>query len=231
MKSTVRNLPDWVPGTGFKRAAARWYKTLMKTAGKPFSFVQKQMAEGAAAPSYVQALLEKGAGKLSAEDIHVIKWSAASLYTGGADTTVSSITSFYLAMALNPLVQKKAQEEIDRVIGTERLPTFADRDQLPYVDAIVKEVLRWHPSAPMGVPHAVTDDDVYEGHFIPRGSILMPNIWGFMHDPKTFKNPGAFNPDRYLGPHPETDPHTLCFGFGRRICPGRELADSSIWLR
>ena len=227
----MRNLPDWFPGTGFKRTAARWYKTLQQTASQPYAFVKKQVSEGTAQPSYVQALLEKGAGKMTAEEEFVAKWSAASLYTGGADTTVSSITCFFLAMALNPLVQKKAQEEIDRVIGTDRLPTFADRDDLPYVNAVVKEVLRWHPVVPMGLPHVVAEDDLYAGYYIPKGSMLLANIHGFMHDPATFKNPEVFNPDRFLGPNPETDPHTLCFGFGRRICPGRKLADASVFLR
>lgn len=153
-----------------------------------------------------------------------------SLYSGGADTTVSSMHCFYLAMTLFPEAQKKAQEEIDRVIGSERLPSFEDRPSLPYVDALVKEVLRWHPVAPMGLPHVANADDVYEGMFIPKGAMLIPNIWLMMHDPETFKDPFTFNPARFLGEEPETDPHTLCFGFGRRICPGRELADASVYL-
>ena len=80
-------------------------------------------------------------------------------------------------MSLYPEVQRKTQEEIERVIGTDRLPTFDDRDNLPYVDAIVKEALRWHPVAPMGVPHMTTEDDIYEGYFIPKGALLLPNIW------------------------------------------------------
>lgn len=76
-----------------------------------------------------------------------------------------------------PEAQRKAQEEIDRVVGTARLPTFNDRANLPYVDALVKEVLRWHPVAPMGLPHTSTEDDICEGYFIPKGSTLLPNIW------------------------------------------------------
>lgn len=153
-----------------------------------------------------------------------------SLYSGGADTTVSSMHCFFLAMTLFPEVQRKAQAEIDAVIGSDRLPTFEDRPNLPYVDALVKEVLRWHPVAPMGLPHVTSADDVYEGMFIPKGTMLIPNIWLFMHDPATFKNPDTFTPERFLGPNPEPDPHTLCFGFGRRVCPGRELADASVYL-
>lgn len=80
-------------------------------------------------------------------------------------------------MMLHPEVQRKAQEEIDRVVGTERLPGVADREKLPYIDAIVKEVLRWNPVAPMGLPHMTTEDDVCEGYLIPKGALLLPNIW------------------------------------------------------
>lgn len=80
-------------------------------------------------------------------------------------------------MILFPEVQQKAQEEIDRVVGTGRLPEVADRPNLPYLNAMVKEVLRWHPVAPMCLPHMTTEDDICEGYFIPKGSYIMPNVW------------------------------------------------------
>lgn len=80
-------------------------------------------------------------------------------------------------MTLEPGVQRKAQEEIDRVVGATRVPGVADRANLPYVDAVVKEILRWHPVAPMGLPHMSVEDDMWEGYFIPKGSLLMSNIW------------------------------------------------------
>jgi cytochrome P450 len=79
-----------------------------------------------------------------------IKWSAASLYAGGGDATVSFLHTFFLAMQLYPEVQRRAQEEIDRVIGNDRLPTLADRPNLPYIEVVIKEVLRWNPVAPLG---------------------------------------------------------------------------------
>lgn len=84
---------------------------------------------------------------------------------------------FFLAMTLFPDVQRKAQEEIDRVVGSGRLPGFQDRENLPYIDAIVKEVLRWHPVAPMSLAHVTTEDDICEGYLIPKGALLLPNIW------------------------------------------------------
>ena len=131
---------------------------------------------------------------------------------------------------LLPDIQKKAQEEIDMVVGTDRLPSFEDRASLPYVDAIVKEVFRWHPILPMLFPHVSSSDDIYNGMFIPKGTLLIPNVWLFLHDEANYKEPALFNPERYLGPEPEMDPRTMCFGFGRRICAGRELADKSVFL-
>jgi hypothetical protein len=122
---------------------------------------------GTAVPSYVSELLENK--EITPEMEYNIKWSAASFYSGGADTvriissrfspfslkwcfviqTVSVVHSFFLAMLLHPEVQRKAQEEVDRVIGNDRFPTLADQPNLPYVEAVVKEVLRWGPVAPL----------------------------------------------------------------------------------
>lgn len=146
------------------------------------------------------------------------------------EQTVSTMSCFFLAMMVFPDVQRKAQKEIDAVVGPNRLPTVDDRDRLPYVNAIVKEALRWHPVTPIGLPHVATEDDIYEGYLIPKDAVIMPMIWGFMHDPKLFNDPSTFKPERFLGERPEMDPHELAFGFGRRICPGRILADISVWL-
>lgn len=80
-------------------------------------------------------------------------------------------------MTLFPEVQHKAQEELDRVVGTSRLPTYEDRQNLPYIDALMKEVLRWHPIVPMGLPHKTDQEDVINGYLIPKDSMLIPNTW------------------------------------------------------
>jgi hypothetical protein len=171
-----------------------WKKNLEKVADKPYDFVQRRMEAGKHEPSYLANLFKTdGYPTSGSEEELVAKWTAASLYTGGADTvgfasgsnavpadelqTVCSIETFFLAMTLYPQVQRKAQDEIDRVLGAGRLPKVADRASLPYIDAVVKEVLRWHPVAPMGIPHMSVADDIYEGYFIPKGSLVMPNIW------------------------------------------------------
>ncbi|TDL20092.1 cytochrome P450 oxidoreductase OrdA-like protein, partial [Rickenella mellea] len=225
----LRYIPDWMPGAGFKLFAEECSKMVKESTDKPHAFVRRQMANGKAIPSFTSALLEMNPDA-DAEGEFMIKKSASALYGGGTDTTVSALYGFYLAMLLNPQVQKKGQAELDVVIGTDRLPCFEDRSRLPYIEAIVKEVLRWNPVLPMGLPHASAHDDVYNGYLIPRGSILLANIWQFTHDPATYHQPFEFKPERFLEDKPERDPHTLSFGFGRRICPGKELADSSIFL-
>ncbi|KIM67833.1 hypothetical protein SCLCIDRAFT_1189995 [Scleroderma citrinum Foug A] len=227
----LRYVPEWFPGAGFKRMAREWNATLQDMVDQPYKFVKDQMAAGIAPKSFTSNLLQ--GRTLSEEDEHNIKWSAASLYSGGADTTVSAIYSFFLAMTLFPEAQKKAQAEIDAIIGSDRLPTFADRDSLLYVEALAKEVFRWNVVAPTGVPHRVSADDVHNGYFIPKGTLVITNVWYMLHDPSVYADPMEFNPDRFLpreGKEPEPDPRDVCFGFGRRICPGLHLADASVWL-
>lgn len=91
------------------------------------------------------------------------------LSTGGSETTSAALSSFFLVMTLYPDIQRKAQEEIDQVVGHERLPTFDDRQKLPFVECILREIYRWATPSNMGVTHRLMEDDVYEGYFIPAG--------------------------------------------------------------
>ncbi|KAG1847833.1 cytochrome P450 [Suillus subalutaceus] len=234
-------VPVWFHGAGFKRTARKWRETLEEMVSAPHKLVKDQMVAGTAPVSFTSTLLE--GSHVSAEEDHAVKWSAFSLYAGGADATVSATYSFFLAMTLFPDVQKKAQAEIDAVVGPDRLPTFADRDSLPYTEALVKEVLRWNVVVPTGFAHCVTEDDIHDGYYIPKGTLIMPNIWFMLNDSRTYANPEQFNPERFLaknGKEPETEPRTMCFGFGRRICPGvsnshqltnsLHLANAAIWI-
>ncbi|KAG0702313.1 cytochrome P450 [Suillus ampliporus] len=227
----LAKVPEWFPGAGFKRIAREWHKTVEELAAAPHKFVKDQMAAGIALESFTSNLLE--GRTVSMEEEHIVKWTAASLYAGGADTTVSATYSLFLAMSLFPDVQRKAQAEIDAVVGPDRLPSFADRDSLPYIEALAKEVLRWNAVVPTSVAHRVTEDDIHDGYHIPKGSLIIANIWFMLNDPRTYADPSQFNPERFLakdGKGPETDPRTICFGFGRRICPGLHLADASVWI-
>ncbi|KAI1433867.1 cytochrome P450 oxidoreductase OrdA-like protein [Xylaria sp. CBS 124048] len=222
----MKYIPDWLPGADFKRLAKKWQASLIKTADKPFEFAQRRIAKGQAGKSYVSDF----GSDLSSEDQYMVKWTAAALYSGGSDTTVNTVAAFFLAISLYPEVQQRAREEIDQVIGTGRLPKFDDRDNLPYINAVVKEALRWHPVLPLVIPHTTSADDMFKGYFIPKDAIVVPNVWWFTHDPAVYKNPSTFDPSRFLGANPCPDPRDHIFGYGRRICPGRFFAYTSIWL-
>ena len=173
--------------------------------------------------------------------------------------TVSALGSFFLAMVLNPDVQRKAQRELDQVVGPHRLPDFADQPSLPYVDAIVKETLRWHPVLPLGIPHRTVADDELEGYFVPKGTVVLCNVWcvavswsmllgvraqrsaaglrrACMRDPTAYEDPEEFRPERFirdgkLDPSVR-DPSAFVFGFGRRYVRLRSVSpECNHWQR
>jgi cytochrome P450 len=141
--------------------------------------------------------------------------------------------TFFLAMTVFPEVQKTASEEIDRFIGGDRLPVATDRDKLPYIEAIMKETHRWHSVLPMCLPHCSTEEDTCRGYRIPKGAILLPNNWHFTHDSDVYPDPMTFRPERHLNTldhEAEPDPRKFIFGYGRRICPGRHVADNALFI-
>ena len=115
---------------------------------------------------------------------------------------------------------KKAQEELDRVVGKGGLPDFSHIGNLPYIDALVKEILRWSPPLPIGLPKRLMQDDVYRGYLIPAGTTMIENVWGILHDPNVYPDPDSFNPDRFLKDgkiNPLVfNPEDRVFGSGRR---------------
>jgi len=123
-------------------------------------------------------------------------------------------------MVLNPEVMKKAQEELDRVVGRGHLPDFSDRENLPYINAVVKELLRWSPPAPISIPNRTMQDDVYRGYFIPAGATVIQNVWAICRDPNIYPDPETFNPDRFLKDGKIDplvfSPEDRVFGAGRR---------------
>ncbi|KAK7994542.1 hypothetical protein PG991_016130, partial [Apiospora marii] len=212
MVPILRHFPDWLPGMSFKQTAREWKATLIDLVERPSGLVRKQMAEGRNNTSVLSLAYEKSPN-MNEEEEHIVKWASGALYSGGADTSVSTMSTFFLVMSLFPEAQRKAQEEIDRVIGTDRLPTLADRERLPYVGAVMSECLRFHPIAPMGLPHEATADDVYEGYLIPKGAIVLSSQ---CRDESVYPEPETFNPERFLGPNPAPHPEFV-FGFGRRV--------------
>ncbi|KJZ68017.1 hypothetical protein HIM_12592 [Hirsutella minnesotensis 3608] len=231
----MKYLPDGFPGTSFKETARQWSAITQRAADVPYSFVRQQIKRGNHRQSYVSRILEERKNNrdgitLGRDDEDAIKWTAATLYIAGSDTMVSSLSSFILAMVLFPDVQRRAQDEIDCVVGSSRLPRLQDRDKLPYIKALVKEVFRWLPPGPMGIAHMSEEDSISNGYLIPKGAILLPAIWWFCHNPEFHLNPSSFDPERYMEPRNESDPATIVFRFGRRVCPGQYLAEYNLFI-
>ncbi|TCD62443.1 hypothetical protein EIP91_006905 [Steccherinum ochraceum] len=204
----------------------------------PLDTVKTTMISGAVRPSFSSRLLDRHLvnGKFdfaALEEEGDIRDAASTLYGAGSETTISVLTVFVLAMVLHPEVYAKAQEETDRVVGSDRLPELEDRESLPYLDAVIKEVYRWHAPLPMGFPHYITREDEYKGRRIPKNTMIIGNIWGMSRDNHLYDNPERFLPERFIVPEGSlepADPRTYVFGFGRRMCPGKSFAESSLFM-
>ncbi|EAU87749.2 cytochrome P450 [Coprinopsis cinerea okayama7 len=233
----MRHIPTWAPFSSFKRKALETRKAVEDMMEIPFQLVKQEMKSGVAIPSYTSSLLESRRnpedGSVDAEDEEDIKGSAGTLYAGeslfSASPMITSalLHTFVLAMVLHPDVLKKVQTELDQVVGNHRLPTLEDRPSLPYFECVLKEVLRWNPLVPLGMPHRLMDDDYYRDYLIPKNSTVLVNIYSILRD---CPNSDAFYPERYLEDPSLPDPKTIIFGFGRRVCPGRFLADASVFM-
>ncbi|KAJ6807791.1 cytochrome P450 98A2 [Iris pallida] len=180
--------------------------------------------ESGARQHFVDALLTlQEKYDLSEDTIIGLLWD---MITAGMDTTVITVEWAMAELVKNPRVQKKVQEEMDRVIGKDRIMTEADFPNLPYLQCVVKESLRLHPPTPLMLPHKATANVKLGGYDIPRGSIVHVNVWAIARDPQVWKNPLEFRPERFEEEDIDIKGHdyrVLPFGAGRRVCPGAQL--------
>ncbi|KAF8207028.1 cytochrome P450 [Mycena galopus ATCC 62051] len=188
--------------------------------------VKRELVENTAQPSMAAYSLAKQA-EFGLTDVE-IAYSLSAPWAAGVGTTIGTIEVFLLAMILFPDVQKKAQAEIDAVVGQSKCPGFENHDALPYVQALIKEVTRWRCIAPTGVPHSTSKDDVYRGMFIPKGATVYANIYAMTTDPEIFPDPDEFKPERFLDPQLRN--YSVPFGFGRRLCPGQNVALQTLFI-
>ncbi|CDO75751.1 hypothetical protein BN946_scf184921.g27 [Trametes cinnabarina] len=223
---SLRFVPAWCPGAKFKREAARARVTVRNVLQLPWAHTLDAMSNGSVKNSMVTAFMEHIVqlhGQEAVQETEVAQNTVAVAYAAGADTTLSSIQAFFSIMASCPEVQRKAQAELDVVVGSTRLPDSPDIDALPYVSAVIKECLRWHTVVPLAVPHRLIEDDEYRGYLIPKGTLVIPNVCPFDFKPERFMKDGRLDPDIL-------DPSEYAFGYGRRICPGQQFAQSSLFL-
>jgi len=230
----LKYVPEWVPGADFKRIVRQGRVFSQALREVPFAETKRRMAVGEVQSCFTaHALRDLESEPDQFYQEHTVKNVAAMMYAAGTDTTVSSLSTFFLAMLANPDAQKKAQQEIDSIVGRGNLPGFSDEDALPYVAAVVKEVLRWRNVVPFGIAHYLPVEDEYRGYRLPAGSLVFGNVWAILHDENTYPDPYAFKPERFLlngKLNPAVKDPQAAFGFGRRICPGRYMATSSIWI-
>ncbi|KAJ3724044.1 cytochrome P450 [Lentinula raphanica] len=248
----LKYVPYWFPGASFKRKAREWNGIQSATVTPPFMEVKQAMANGNAEDCFSLRCLrnvknpDPRPDRLSSEE-EIIKETAGTMYEGGADTGITALRTFLLAMIRFPHVQRQAQEELDRVVGKDRLPDHEDldKDTLPYLRAVIYECLRWQPILPLAFPHLVDVDDTYKGYHIPKGSTVISNLWAIFHDEKIYGpiDVHTFEPKRWLLKTSDVergekwkintnmlDPTTLTFGFGRRVCPGKHMGLSSLLI-
>ncbi|KAL4890650.1 cytochrome P450 [Aspergillus ambiguus] len=152
------------------------------------------------------------------------------LADAGLETTSAVMQIFILALLTYPHFISRAQQEIDGVIGPDRLPTLSDRENLPYTAAVVEETLRWRSMAPGGVPHATLQEDSFRGYKIPKGAMVIPLHWSMSFDERHFESPLEFHPERWIGRDADDGTFTNFFGYGRRVCTGRHIARNSLFL-
>ncbi|KAG1829844.1 cytochrome P450 [Suillus variegatus] len=230
-------LPDWCWGSSIKRDARTSTNHMRQMTDIPFRHAQDHMVENLAIGQF--SMVAENLQRIEKQDQTsrslfegALKKAATTAIVGSYETTTSVVMTFALAMVLYPDVQRRAQAEIDSVVGGDRLPTFEDRTSLPYIESVLRETLRWQPVVPLGVPHVTTSDDTYDGYFIPKGTVVMCNIWGISRDEKRYPEASRFMPERFLdvnGALTDDNPAGFVFGFGRRACPGRYAADASLW--
>lgn len=228
-------LPSWFPGAWHVRYIKEKRPMILHAIQHPVSVIRQQLVDGTANPSFVSQQLNDliREGGLTPENQYDLSIVAHMIFGGGSETTWNTLTTFIACMLMNPEVQRKGQEELDRVVGRGRLPDFTDRDSLPYIECVMKETMRWHPVAPLAMPRRAIEDDEYHGMYIPKGAMVIANIRSLTWDERRFHDARSFKPERFL-PKPEGAgevlPPSFAFGWGRRICPGRYLADDVVWI-
>ncbi|MCJ1379692.1 hypothetical protein MMC17_002794 [Xylographa soralifera] len=249
----MSNLVDFLPflqrlPSPMKSRGQKLHRGLVETYGTAIANIEKRQQSGLETKDCLAKTMLHVKHEQELDDLDMAILASAFLI-GGVETTAAIMQWFSALIPAYPDIQKRAQAELDTVVGRDRLPTVEDERNLPYCHAIIKEVERCHNPFWLGTPHVATEDFTYEGQFIPKDTVVVLNTWTMHHDPTRFHSPATFNtdvgirpkqPDRYLQDpltsaesanlvNPNERDHWM-FGAGRRICPGMIVAEREIWL-
>ncbi|KAL1023796.1 hypothetical protein UPYG_G00046290 [Umbra pygmaea] len=154
------------------------------------------------------------------------------LFIAGTDTTTNTVLWMLLYMAVYPHIQAKVQEEIDTVVGPDRVPSLTDKGSLPFTEATILEVQRMTVVVPLAIPHMASETTEFRGYTIPKGTMIFPNLWSVHRDSTVWEEPDVFNPSRFLDDQKKLlrNECFMPFGIGRRICMGEQLAKMELFL-
>ncbi|KAJ4490825.1 cytochrome P450 [Lentinula aciculospora] len=228
----------------FPAFMAKWKSDAIRDRIRVGSFFQRYYDDAAQNDKHRSSLCAKLTDTKLASGLTIEEkaWVAGITSVAGLETTSTTLSFFLYAMCLNPEIQHRAHKELDYVIGRSHSPMFADMKNLPYIRAIVKEVLRWNPALPVIVPRKASEDDWYKGHFIPKGAAMMLNLWSMNYDTDVYgPDVKEFRPERFLQQCEKTGEYILkpefenedghsSYGFGRRKCIGRYIADNALFI-
>ncbi|MBA0718358.1 hypothetical protein Goshw_030397 [Gossypium schwendimanii] len=152
------------------------------------------------------------------------------MFTAGTDTSSSTVEWAMAELIRHPNIMAQVRQELDSVVGRDRLVSDLDLPNLTYFQAVIKETFRLHPSTPLSLPRMASDSCDINGYHIPKGATLLVNVWAISRDPNEWNNPLEFRPERFLpgGERPNADVRgndfeVIPFGAGRRICAGMSL--------
>ncbi|KAJ8502654.1 hypothetical protein ONZ45_g11558 [Pleurotus djamor] len=241
----LKRVPKWFPGAQFQIQAEYSRNDIREMRDMPYKRTLDAISKGSHKESFVSRSLSYNDSN-DTNMVDTIKDASATAYVGQLSFPAAS------SMVLFPHVQRKAQEELDALLGS-RLPTFEDMSSCIYTQAIMWETFRWKPIVPLGVIHTLLSEDVYNGYRLPEGSNNFGNAWAIMRDESIFPEPDAFKPERFIKDGKIdtelTEITQIVFGFGRRhalhsmkqltyslsiipsrICPGRFMVMNTLWI-
>ncbi|KAK2979682.1 hypothetical protein RJ640_027262 [Escallonia rubra] len=228
------NVSDFYPGLA--RFDLQGIREKMKGLAQRFDKIFEIMIDqrlkmgGQGSKDFLQFLLQlknEGDAKMPLTMTH-LKALLMDMVVGGTETTSNTIEFTMAEMMKKPDVMKKAQEELDIVVGKDNVVEESDTHRLPYLNAVMKEVLRLHPALPLLVPHCPSDTCTVGSYTIPKGARVFVNVWAIHRDPSIWENPLEFRPERFLDgkwDYSGNDFNYFPFGSGRRICAGTAMAE------